>query len=40
MNIVHFDMNVLKQVTLASPQGTTVEGRYGNRVTFTWAMVR
>lgn len=34
MNILHFDMNVPKQVTLASPQGTTIEGRYGNRVMF------
>lgn len=33
-NILHFDMNVPKEVTLQSTQGTLVQGRYGDRVMF------
>lgn len=34
MNIVHFEMNAPVEVALQSPQGTTVQGRYGDRVMF------
>lgn len=34
MNILHFEMNVPKEVSLSTSQGTRVEGRYGNRVMF------
>ena len=32
MTILRFEMNVPKQVALETPQGTFVEGRYGDRV--------
>lgn len=34
MNILRFEMNVPKQVVLETPQGTMVEGRYGDRVMY------
>lgn len=34
MKILHFEMNVPKELALASPSGTVVEGRYGNRMMF------
>lgn len=34
MNILRFEMNVPKQVALDNPQGTRVEGRYGDRVMY------
>jgi hypothetical protein len=34
MKILHFEMNVPKELALASPSGTLVEGRYGNRMMF------
>ncbi len=34
MNIIRFEMNVPKQVALGTPQGTLVEGRYGDRVMY------
>lgn len=37
MNIVHFDMNAPVEVALESPQGTIVQGRYGDRVMFQLA---
>lgn len=37
MNIVHFEMNSPVEVALQSPQGTIVQGRYGDRVMFQLA---
>ena len=34
MKILHFEMNAPKELALASPSGTLVEGRYGNRMMF------
>ena len=34
MKILRFEMNVPKELALASPNGTLVEGRYGNRMMF------
>jgi len=35
LNIVRFEMNVPTAVSLMSPQGTRVEGRYGDQVMYT-----
>jgi hypothetical protein len=37
LNILHFEMNVPKEVALQSTQGTLVQGRYGDRVMFQLA---
>jgi hypothetical protein len=37
VNIVHFEMNAPVQMALQSPQGTIVQGRYGDRVMFQLA---
>ena len=34
VTILRFEMNVPKQVALETPQGTFVEGRYGDRVMY------
>jgi len=34
MKILHFEMNVPKELALAFSSGTLVEGRYGNRMMF------
>src|SRR5579862_9883079 len=35
LNILRFEMNVPTAVSLMSPQGTRIEGRYGDQVMFT-----
>ena len=37
MNIVRFQTNIPTEITLASPQGTGIEGRYGDQIMFTLA---
>ena len=37
MNILPFHLNVPAEITLERPQGTLVQGRYGDRVMFTLA---
>ena len=37
MNIVRFQINTSAEITLASPEGTVIESRYGNQVMFTLA---
>ena len=37
MNIARFEMNVPTPISLMSPQGTRIEGRYGDQVMFTLA---
>jgi hypothetical protein len=37
MNILPFQINVPAQITLERPEGTLVQGRYGDRVMFTLA---
>jgi hypothetical protein len=37
MNILSFHLNVPAEITLERPEGTLVQGRYGDRVMFTLA---
>jgi hypothetical protein len=37
MNILPFQVNVPAEITLERPEGTLVQGRYGDRVMFTLA---
>jgi hypothetical protein len=37
MNILPFHLNIPAEITLERPEGTLVQGRYGDRVMFTLA---